>query len=58
MEQKSDQAATIAIISCSLAIVMAIVIGLLFFLNPGDKDDLVEVPNLVGKEFEEIPKKV
>ncbi len=55
VEQKSDQAATIAIISCSLAIVMAIVIGLLFFLNPGDKDDLVEVPNLVGKEFEEIP---
>ncbi len=56
-EEKSSRTATIAIIACSLAAVMAIVIFLVILLggSAGSHDDLVEVPQIVGMEFDEIP---
>ncbi len=56
-EEKSSRAATIAIIACSLAAVMAIVIFLVILLGGGgnNKETLVEVPNLMGLEFEKLP---
>ncbi len=53
VEEKSSQVATIAIIACSLATVMAIVTILAIILFK-PKDNLVEVPNLIGMEFEDI----
>ena len=56
-EEKSSRTATIAIIACSLAAVMAIVIFLVILLggSGGSKETLVEVPNLMGYEFEKLP---
>ena len=56
-EQKSNRTVTIAIIACSLAAVMAIVIFLVILLggSGGSKENLIEVPNLMGLEFEKLP---
>ncbi len=53
-EERNGRTATIAIIACSLAMVVAIVIFLVILFS-GDafsgKDPLQEVPNLLGKEY-------
>ncbi len=56
-EEKSSRTATIAIIACSLAAVMAIVIFLVILLggSGGSRENLIEVPNLMGLEFEKLP---
>ena len=55
-EEKNNRTATIAIIACSLAAVMAIVIFLVMLLGGiGNRETLVEVPNLLGLEFEKLP---
>ena len=52
-EAKRSKVATIAIISCSLVAVLAIAIFLVVLLNGGflARNELIEVPNLVGKEY-------
>ncbi len=56
-EQGKGNAATIAIIACSAVMVIAIVIFLfvLFSDGAGSKPQLVEVPSLVGQQFEQLP---
>ena len=54
---KSANVATVAIIACSLVMVVAIVIFLVVLLSGGaaQKPELVNVPDLVGKEYEQLP---
>ena len=56
-EQKRSNVATISIIACSAVMVIAIVIFLvvLFSDGAGSKPQLVEVPELIGKVYEELP---
>ena len=57
IEEKSNRTATIAIIACSLAAVMAIVIFLVILLggSGSSRENLVEVPNLMGYAYENLP---
>ncbi len=57
-EQKRTRTATIAIISCSLVAIIAIVIFLIMIFNGGvstPTPELVQVPQLVGKQFDDLP---
>ena len=56
-ERKKNNAATIAVIACSLVIVAAIVVFLVVLLNggTGGKPQLVTVPPLVGKLYQNLP---
>ena len=56
-EEKHSNVATIAIVACSLAMVVAVVVFLVLLLNggTGSKPQLVEVPDLVGKVYENLP---
>ena len=59
-EESRSRVATIAIISCSLVMVVAIIIFLVVLLNGGvfgQKEQLVEVPYLVGKEYDALGEK-
>ena len=55
-EESRSNVATIAIVSCSLVAVVAIVIFLITLLNGGffQKEKLVPVPALLGKEFAQL----
>ncbi len=55
--ESRSRAATIAIIACSLAAVMAIVIFLVILLggNGNNTPTLLEVPRLIGMNFDELP---
>ena len=56
-EKRSNNAAAIAIISCCLAMVVAIVVFLVVLFNggTGSKQELVDVPNLIGQVYAELP---
>ncbi len=57
-EQKSNRVATIAIVSCSVVAIIAVVVFLFTFFNGGvfaKKDKLVEVPPFIGQVFEDLP---
>ena len=55
-ERKRSNIATVAIVSCSLVMVVAIVIFLVVLFDSGfsTEPQLVEVPNLVGAVYEEV----
>jgi len=57
-EERRSNVATIAIIACSAVMVLAIIIALVVFLRDGfgTKPELVEVPNLVGSNFDQVKK--
>ena len=58
-ENRSGKAATVAIIACSLVMVIAIVIFMLILLgggSPGKQQNLVPVPQLIGKEYTSLGK--
>ena len=58
-EQKRTRVATIAIISCSLVAIIAIVIFLIMIFNGGvsaPAPQLVQVPQLIGKQFDDLEK--
>ena len=57
-EQQRSNAATIAIIACSAVMVIAIVVFLvvLFTDGTGSNVQLVDVPSLVGKVYDDLPK--
>ena len=55
--QKNSRMATIAIISCSLVVVVALVIFLITLFNGSlftKPQKLIEVPNLIGKQFADL----
>ncbi len=52
-ENQRNRTATIAIIACSAVMVIAIAIFLVVLFGSGT--DLVEVPNLLGQVYEELP---
>ncbi len=56
-EEKRTRIATIAIISCSLVAVVAIAIFLIILLGGGftPEEKLVQVPDLLGKVYAELP---
>ena len=55
-EERRSNVATIAIIACSAVMVIAIVVFLIvLFGGSGAQPQLVEVPNLVGKVYAELP---
>ncbi len=56
-EEKRTRMTTIAIIVCSLVAVIAIGVVLAIFLGGGfaPKKKMVEVPNLVGKTYDQLP---
>ena len=57
VEERNGRTATIAIIACSLAMVVAIVIFLVILFSGdafADKEPLCKVPYLVGMEFDEL----
>ncbi len=56
-ESRRNNTATIAIIACSAVMVIAIVIFLvvLFSDGTGGKQDLVKVPDLLGKQYIDLP---
>ena len=56
-EQRHSNVATIAVVVCSLAMVIAVVVFLIVLLNGGNnsKPQLVEVPELIGKVYANIP---
>ncbi len=56
-EENRSKAATIAIIACSAVMVVAVVIFLVVLFNGGmdRKPEMIDVPNLVGKLYDEIP---
>ena len=56
-EQQRSNVATIAIIACSAVMVIAIIIFLvvLFSDGTGAKVPLVDVPSLIGKEYDKLP---
>jgi len=59
-EENRSRIATIAIISCSLVMVVAILIFLVVLLGGGafgQREPLVEVPQLVGKEYDTLGEK-
>ena len=55
-EERRNNVATIAIIACSAVMVLAIAIFLIVWLNDGasSKPELVEVPYLLGRDFEAV----
>ena len=57
-EERRSNVATIAIIACSAVMVLAILIALLVFWRDGfgTKPELIEIPNLLGANFEELKK--
>ncbi len=59
-EENRSRVVTIAIISCSVVAIVAIMIFLWTFLNGGwfttPSDELLEVPNLLGKVYEDLNK--
>ena len=57
-EEHRSNVATIAIIACSAVMVLAILIALLIFWRDGfgTKPELIEIPNLLGENFEELKK--
>lgn len=57
-EERRSNVATIAIIACSAVMVLAILIALLIFWRDGfgTKPELIEIPNLLGENFEELKK--
>ena len=55
-EERRSNAATVAIIACSAVMVIAIVVFLVvLFSGANAKTQLVDVPNLVGEVYEELP---
>ena len=56
-DRKSSNVATIAIVACSLVMVVAIVIFLVVLLGSGvsTAPELVRVPDLVGKTYTDLP---
>ena len=56
-EEKRSKAATIAIITCSAVMVVAVVIFLVVLLNGGmnPKVEMINVPDLLGKIYDELP---
>ena len=54
-EERRNQTATIAIIACSAVLVIAIVVFLVVLLTSGPKEQLVDVPKLVGSMYAELP---
>ncbi len=55
-EERRSNVATIAIIACSAVMVIAIVVFLIvLFSGSGAKPQLVEVPNLVGEVYADLP---
>ena len=56
-EEKRSNVATIAIIACSAVMIVAIAIFLVVLLSDGSgaARDLVDVPNLIGKVYSELP---
>ena len=55
-EDRRSNAATVAIIACSAVMVIAIVVFLVvLFSGANAKTQLVDVPNLVGEVYEELP---
>jgi len=53
VEEKRSNVATIAIIACSIVMVVAVLIFFAVFF--WDQPDLVTVPNLLGKTYAELP---
>ena len=55
-EERRSNVATIAIIACSAVMVLAILIALLVFWRDGfgTKPELIEIPELLGSNFEEL----
>ncbi len=54
-DERRSNATTIAIIACSAVMVVAIVIFLVVLLSGGgSQSQLVEVPNLIGKNYEDL----
>ena len=54
-ERKRSNAATIAIISCSAVMLIAIAIFLVVLFGSGVNVELVPVPNLVGEYYDSLP---
>ncbi len=56
-EEKRNNTATIAIIACSVVMVIAIVVFLVVLFSDGSavKPELVDVPDLVGQVYKELP---
>ena len=54
-ERKRSNAATIAIISCSVVMLIAIAIFLVVLFGSGVNVELVSVPNLVGEYYDSLP---
>ena len=55
-EEQRNNVATIAIIACSAVMVLAIVVFLIVLFNDGidKKPDLIEVPSVLGRDFEAV----
>ena len=55
-EENRSKVATIAVIACSAVMVIAVVIFLVVLFSGGDsKVEMIDVPNLVGKIYKELP---
>ena len=57
-EEKRSKAATVAIISCSVVAVIAVVVFMVALLGGGmlgQKEKYVDVPLLIGQNFDELP---
>ena len=55
-DSRGSRVATAAIIACSLVAIIAIVVFLVIFFNGlGSSNEMVTVPNLVGKHFDALP---
>ena len=55
-EEHRSKVATIAVIACSVVMVVAVVIFLVVLFSGGnDKAEQIDVPNLVGKIYSELP---
>ena len=56
-EERRNNVATIAVIACSAVMVLAIIIFLIVWFNSdtGSEPELIEVPTLLGQDFEALP---
>ena len=54
MDEKRSRIATVAIISCSLVIVIAIVVMLAVLLGKKPKEETIEVPDLIGQVYADL----
>ena len=55
-EENRSKVATIAVIACSAVMVIAVVIFLVVLFSGGDaKAEMIDVPNLLGKIYSELP---